>query len=428
MNKKNYYIIFWLGQAVSQLGSSMTAFALTIWVFKKTQAAMTVSLLSFCTWLPYILISIFAGSFIDRYSKKLILAAADSIAALCTISILISISRKELTISHIYLVNIIVGFMNAFQSPASSVVTGILVPEGKYDKASGLSSFSGNLITVAAPMLSGILMAFAGLRMVLIIDLLSFLFAISSLFFVKVEESLCREKKERMKQSGDLREALGFLKKEKGILSIMISLAAINFFSRLTYENILSPMILTRSGGDSSVYGIVSGVLGIGGIAGGIFVLAGKRRKDPLKLIYISAGISFLLGDLLMGAGRSLGAWSIAGLAASIPIPFVMAGQNVILYQLVPRKMQGRIFAIRNGVQYSTIPAGILLGGYLADFVFEPFMASNQWAAVLLQKIVGTGAGSGMAVMFLCTGLFGAISSFLGYRNPYVQKLKNKVL
>lgn len=183
-------------------------------------------------------------------------------------------------------------------------------------------------------------------------------------------------------------------------------------------------MILSRSGGNSTVYGIVSGVLGFGGIIGGAFVTLGRKKKNPVKLIYFSAAISFLLGDLLMGAGRNLWVWCIAGLAASIPIPFVMAGQSIILYQTVPIHMQGRIFSIRNAIQYSTIPVGILLGGYLADFVFEPFMASKKTLSVMLQNIVGTGTGSGMAVMFLCTGVLGCIFSCLAYKNQYIRSLK----
>ncbi|MEY8357262.1 MFS transporter [Lachnospiraceae bacterium 54-53] len=427
MDRKISFISFWLGQTVSQLGSSMTAFALTIWVFEKTQTAMTVSFMSFCTWMPYILVSIFAGGMIDSHSKKAILIITHSVAAFCTISILISIHRGVLEVRQIYMVNAIAGFMNAFQSPASSVVTGFLIPKKQYARASGLLSFSGSLVMVAAPMLSGMFVAFAGLSVILFLDLLSFFIAMFSLLFIKIEEPAKQMKKNRKKQQSDLQEGFEFLKREKGILYIMVSMAAINFFSRLTYENILSPMILSRSGGDAGVYGIVSGVMGFGGVAGGLLLVAGKKEKDPLKLIYFSAGFSFLIGDLMMGAGRNLWAWSAAGLAASLPIPFIMAGQNVILYRMVPGKLQGRVFAIRNGVQYSAIPVGILLGGYLADHVFEPFMASGRKAAALLGKVVGTGSGSGMAVMFLCTGLLGTAVCFLGYKNHYIQSLKGEV-
>lgn len=424
MNKVNNYLIFWFGQAVSQLGSSMSSFALTIWVFKQTGSAMSVSLLSFCSYLPYVLVSLLAGGFVDKHSKKSILFFSDTIAAIGSISIFFGIQINMLSIWHIYFINIIIGFMNAFQSPTASIVTGVLVPQGQYEKASGLNSFSSNLVTVAAPVLAGMFMALAGLKLVLLIDFLSFLFAVGTVLLVVIKEPASQEETTGLdKPFQGLKDGWKFLRQNKGILYIMFSMAFINFFSRLTYENILSPMILSRSGGNSTIYGIVSGVLGIGGIIGGVWVTAG-RRKNPLKMIYFSAAISFLFGDLLMGVGRNLWVWCIAGLAASVPIPFVMAGQSLILYQIVPAKMQGRIFAIRNAVQYSTIPVGILLGGYLADYVFEPFMASNYTISAILQRIVGNGSGSGMAVMFLCTGILGTFFSCLAYKNKYIQRLK----
>lgn len=175
-------------------------------------------------------------------------------------------------------------------------------------------------------------------------------------------------------------------------------------------------MILARSGGNTTVYGIVSGVLGAGGILGGILVAKKKKSKNYVKMIYVSAAVSFLFGDLLMGIGQNAFFWCIAGLAASVPIPFVMAAQRVILYEQVPQEKQGRIFAVRNAIQYSAIPAGILLGGWLADYVFEPFMASENGLVFLLQKLVGQGDGSGMAVMFLCTGILGTLASVIGYK------------
>ena len=79
-------------------------------------------------------------------------------------------------------------------------------------------------------------------------------------------------------------------------------------------------------------------------------------------------------------------------------IPFIMAEQNIILYKKIPENIQGRVFAVRNAIQYSTIPLVILLGGYLADYVFEPFMRSNTGIVLFLEILVWYGAGSGMAV------------------------------
>lgn len=103
-----------------------------------------------------------------------------------------------------------------------------------------------------------------------------------------------------------------------------------------------------------------------------------------------------------------------------------MAGQRVILYREIPQEIQGRIFAVRNAIQFSTIPVGILLGGFLAQYVFEPWMQRQGAVAKVLGQFVGYGTGSGMAVMFLCTGLLGSISSILAYRQKDVQQLKHE--
>lgn len=426
MNNFRRYIIFWFSQALSQLGSAMTAFALVLWAYSQNNSAMTVSLMSFFNYVPYILVSLFAGAFVDNHSKKKIMLASDSVAAVCSVTILILSASSSLQIWHIYLINFVIGFMNAFQGPASAVAIGKIVPKEKLTQVSGMNSFSGNLVTVLSPVLAAALFALGGIKLILIIDLGSFLFAFLVLLFVlRIPEEI-HEKKENDSILAGCMEGFRYLRGNTGIFMIIITMALLNFFSRLTYENILSPMILARSANNSVVLGTVNAVIGIGGIVGGIIVSTGKIKLKNTKMIYISALLSFLFGDLLMGAGRNVIAWSIAGFVASFPIAFINAGQMVILYKFVPENMQGRIFAVRNALQFSTIPVGILLGGFLADYVFEPFMVSPNSFAMILHKIVGEGAGSGMAVMFLCTGVLGALFSFISYQQKSIRELDNE--
>ncbi len=422
-NNFKKYIIFWLSQAVSQLGSSMTSFALILWAYTMEGSAMMVSLMSFFNYVPFIIVSLFAGAFVDRHSKKKIMLVSDTIAAVCSLFILMLTTSGGLQIWHIYVVNFIIGFMNSFQNPASAVAMGKIVPKEKLAQVSGMNSFSGNLITVISPVLSASIFAFGGLKFILLIDLLSFIAAFCVLLFViKIPEDLPKQSDKSSIFEG-CGEGFQYLKRNQGIFVIIITMALLNFFSRLTYENILSPMILARSGNNSVVLGIVNAVMGIGGIVGGMIVAAGKFSKNNVKMIYVSAMLSFLLGDVMMGVGRNVVFWSLAGLMASLPIPFINAGQNVILYKTVPENMQGRIFAVRNALQFSTIPIGILLGGFLADYVFEPLMLTNNAVTAPLHILVGTGNGSGMAVMFLCTGILGCLFSFISYRQKEIQKL-----
>lgn len=423
---KNFkkYIVLWLSQSVSGLGSSMTGFALVLWAYGQSQSAMSVSLMSFCNYVPYIFLSLFVGSFIDRHRKKTIMLVADSIAAVGSLSVLALLLTGHLAVWHIYIVNVIVGATNAFQQPASAVAMGRLVPKDKISNVSGMNSFSQNLITVFNPMLAAFFFAVGGLPLILLIDLASFVLAFCILlFYISIPEQI--EEKKHSSPFAGFAQGFAFLREERGILYIMLTMALINFFSRLTYENILSPMILARSAGSSMTLGTVNAFMGIGGIVGGVIVSVKKESSRKATAIYVSAALSFLFGDLLMAVGKNVFWWSIAAVAACLPIPFIMANQNAILYRKIPTEMQGRVFAVRNAIQFSTIPVGIILGGYLADYVFEPLMDSGSGFVNTLEIIVGSGAGSGMAVMFLCTGICGFTISLASCFHREIKKLNS---
>ena len=419
------YILFWLSGSVSQLGSAMTSYALILWSYTRTGSAMSVSLMSFFNYLPYIAVSVFAGSFVDRRSKKKIMLASDSLAAACSLAVLFFSLDGSLQMQHIYLVNAMIGLMNAFQSPAQSIAVGMLVPKEKLGQASGMDSFSSNLVTVIAPVLASALFAFGGLECVIALDLVSFLVNFSVLLlFIRLPEAPKGAKAYGTKTGGagkgavhggfaGMLEGFRFLRGQRGTAARTVR-----------HDLILSPMILARSGGNERTLGLVNAVLGAGGILGGILVSCRRWRISPRMEIYGAAAFSFLLGDLLMGLGRNGFWWSVAAAAASLPIPFITAGQRILLYENVPLRLQGSVFGVRNAIQFGTIPVGILLGGILADYVFEPFMQSGAPAAKWLEGLVGSGTGSGMAVMFLCTGMLGFLASMLTGRSRWVRELE----
>ena len=418
------YIVLWLSQSISQLGSSMTAFSFVLWIYEQTHSALSISIISFCNYVPYILTSIFVGTFVDNHRKKLVMLVSDFVAAIVSLFALVFLMAGNLSVWHIYIINIIVGVSTAFQQPASSVAIAKIVPKDKLSNVSGMNSFSSNLVIVFSPMLAAVIFSIGGLPLILLFDLFSFAIAFFVLLFlIRIPERLTKEKFKS--PFAEILVGFHFLKTEKGILYIMLTMAVINFFSRLTYENILSPMILARSSENNIVLGIVNACMGIGGIVGGLLVSMKRESRKKASMIYVSAALSFLLGDLTMAVGRNVFFWSFAAFAASLPLPFIMAGENLILYKKIPENIQGGVFAVRNAVQYSTIPFGILLGGYLSDYVFEPFMRSNSDIVTLLGKIVGIGTGSGMAVMFLCTGICGFVMSIFSLFCKEIQKFND---
>lgn len=325
----------------------MTGYALVLWVYGQTNSALSVSLLTLCSYAPYVLVSVFA----DRHRKKSIMLCTDTVAFLCTLLIAALLLLNRLSVPWIYLVNAITGFMNAFQSPASAVANGRLVPQDKLTKMSGLQSISGSALSLASPMLAAFLMSTFGIASVLLADVGTFLFAAGVLlFFIRIpgDDAVNRVQKRGFEPHfAGLREGLAFLKQDAAVRTMILVFAALNFFSRISYENILSPMILSRSGSRQ--------VLGLD------------------------------------------------------------SDGQYLLYTHVPKEVQGRIFAVRNALQFAAIPAGIFLGGVLVDRAFEPFMAGTSLAAQAFAQLVGQGAGSGMAVMFLTTGTCGLLCCTAGY-------------
>jgi len=423
--KKNNYILFWLSQAVSQLGTSLTGFALIFWIYGQTKSVMSLSLMIFCHYVPYVIVSIFAGAVVDRSKKKKILVVSDFISFIITTLLLVFFITGNVTIWMVYMVNIVNGFTGAFQSPASSMVVKLLVDKSKLEKVSGLNSFTSSLITVITPVLAASFKAFIGVGGILVLDMVTFAFAFLVLIFgIKLKNDKVSQDSITVKSLlEDTKVGIRYIWSNQGIKTLIMSMALINLFSRLTYENTLTALILFRSGGNEMVLGVVSGVIGFGGIIGGIIVTVVPMPRNKSEQLYGFACLSFLLGDILMGLATTPVAMCIAGLAASLPIPMIVAAQNVMMYTHVPDHIQGRVFAARNTLQFFTIPIGTLLGGYLAQYVFEPFMSQQSSNIILLSSLVGSGAGSGIGLMFIITGILGSILCLFCYNNKVMHKL-----
>lgn len=147
------FFVLWSSQAVSNLGTAMTNFALVIWVYNQKGTASSITIMTICSFLPTILFRFVAGAIADRWDKKRIMLLADLMAACGTMTVLVLYSLSALQVWHLYVINFLLSFMNAFQSPASYVATSLLVPKEQYVRVSGLQSFSGSIITILAPAL-----------------------------------------------------------------------------------------------------------------------------------------------------------------------------------------------------------------------------------------------------------------------------------
>lgn len=421
------FLILWGSQTVSTLGTAMTNFALIVWVYGQKETASSITLLSVFSFLPSILFCFIAGTIADRWDKKRIMLVCDLIAAIGTVTVLVLYLTSTLQIWHLYIINFLLSFMNAFQSPASYVATSLLVPKEHYVRVSGLHALSGSIITILAPALGSAVLAVGGLEAVLMIDLATFLVAfLTLLFFIRIPviESTAREVKESFTRS--CMAGINFLRNHSALLRIILFFAFINLIAKMGGYGMLPALVLGRTGNDQVALGIVEAAVGIGTLVGSVFVTLMKPVRNRVRVIFFSCGISFLLGDVGQSLTHTLPLWIAAAFTSNVPMAFLNANLTAVMRTNVPIEMQGRVFSARDTIQYSTIPIGLLLGGILADNMFEPFMTGDSQLQQVLSIPFGTGKGSGIAVIFFIVGMIGFITSFVALKNPLYQGLNEE--
>ena len=414
-----HFLVLWSSQAVSSLGTAMTGYALILWVYAQKGTATSIALLSLCTFAPSILLSFAAGTLADKWDKRRTMLVSDLIAAAATAAVMILYSNEALLIWHLYLINILLSIAGAFQNPASYVAVSLLVPKEQYHRVSGLQGFSGSLIQILAPVLATTMLTFSGLKAVLLTDLFSFAFAfLPLLFYIRIPDMAVEKKQKGIPFVRRSTEGINFLRSHKILARLILYMALINLLAYSTGYGILPAMILSRSGNDQAVLGLVSSAMGVGLMAGSLLVTVIRPPKSRTRLIFQTMFFSFAAGDILWGLGGSPILWILAGFGGFFLVPLTTAGMSVIMRTHVPMPMQGRVFAARDTLQYFTIPIALGLSGILADRVFEPFMRGASPVQAALSILVGSGKGAGMALMFLLTGIVGCAASLVQLKNP----------
>ncbi|WP_238917486.1 MFS transporter [Clostridium sp. YIM B02555] len=416
------FLILWITQSLSELGSSMTNFALIIWSYQQHGSALITAMLSVCTYLPYVIMSIFAGALSDKWNKKITILVSDSFAALCTIVVLILLKTNRLEIWHIYCLNALNGLMNTIQQPAADVTISILTPKKHYQKVSGMRSFSNSLITIMTPIIATALLTLTNMQVVIAFDLLTFGIAfISLLCFVKIPKVENENtKKESMLSS--VKSGLSFLKHNRGILDLILFLAAINFTASI-FNATLPAMILSRAGGGEVALGIINTVTGSAMLVGSIVASILPAPKSRVRVICNALLLSMSTENFFLAFGNTVPIWCVGAVLGWIAIPIMGTNMDVLLRSYIPIDIQGRVYSVRNTLQFFTIPIGYFLGGILVDKVFEPFML-YQPSSGFLAMIFGTGKGSGAALLFFILGILGVLTCIIFRRNIHIWNLE----
>lgn len=416
------FTIVWAGQMLSLLGTNMTGFALAIWIYEVTAEsfrATAFSLVAFFSFAPLILVSPIAGAIVDRYDRKKIMMLADLAAGLPTVAVLLLFTTGNLQLWHLFVTGALSSSFQAFHFPAYSAAVTMMVHKEDYGRASGMLATAQFASGIFAPVAGALVLAVAGLSAVLMIDITTFVVAVSMLLLVHIPRPSTTEAGRKGIGSIWKESLYGFryIYERPSLLGLQLTFFCVNFIA--TFSNVvLSPMILSRVGDYQTgqiILGSVLSIGGIGGVAGSVVlsVWGGPRRR--VRGILFGLVLESLLSTLLIGLGRELYVWAIASFFGLFLLPTINGCSQAIWQTKVAPDVQGRVFATRLLIAQISSPLAMLMAGPLADRVFEPSMKPGGGLSSIFGWLIGTGPGAGMALMFLITGIVGVLIGLGAY-------------
>ncbi len=400
------FLLLWASQSISAMGTAMTDYALVVWIYGQNGTATSVSLLTLCSFAPTILFRFIAGAVADRWNKKYIMLAADLFAACGTLTILLLHSFGALSILPLYIITFALSLMNAFQVPAAYVATSLLIPKEQYARAGGLQAVSGAIQSILSPALGAAVLAWGGLNAVLVIDLITFAIAFATLLCLRIPqpEQAAGEEKESLLQN--CLAGLRYLKAHRHMLRLILFIAAVNLLAKLGPDGQMAAFVLGRSGNHQPALGAVQMCVSLGVIAGGLLMTASKPVKDRGRAVMVMCCLIFLNG-IGLAVSRGVLGWCLFAFLQYGCAAIMNVNWETYMRTQVPEQLLGRVYSTRDTLQNCTIPLGLFLGGWLADYVFEPLTAGGTGLHALLLSLFGEGQGMGIALLFLLVSVAG---------------------
>ena len=429
------FLIIWVGQSVSVLGTEMTNFAFTLWVWELTGQATPLTLVLFFSRVARVVAAAVVGPFVDGrssflghyWTRKQLMMVGDAIAGCSTLILLGLLLTHQLAIWQLYVSAVLNGFFGYVQELAYSASMSMIVPKQHYARVTAMESYitySGS--EILAPILTGMLYGFVGLQGILCIDLVTFLVAIGTVTWIKIPQppqNSVEQPPQHFWQ--ELTFGFRYIWQRRSLFAILIFLLSTNLMATTVWA-VHSPMILARSGNNATVLASVQAAIGVGGIVGAAVLSIWGGPKSRIHGLLLGSVLGEFSG-MILGLARSQPIWMLSGFASAFFAPFFGSSNQAIWLSKVEPEVQGRVFAIRYLIAQITAPLGFAIAGPLADYWFTPAMSPGNLGAQWLGGWFGTGAGAGMAVQYTLFSGLGGLIGLGGYAFPSLRHVETLV-
>lgn len=365
--KKKYFTML-AGQSVSLITSGILQMSIIFYLTAKTNSAMVLSIATLMGFLPQAVIGPFAGTFVDRHSRKGVMIGADLMIAATGGFLAVVSVFMELPIWLIMLVLFVRSIGNAFHSPASSAVTPLMVPQDQLTKCAGYNQTMQAAVSLISPAAAAFLYSVWSLSTIILLDIIGAVLACSVVAVLSIPNPPICTGESQNSFFRDMKEGYFELKKNKGLFALLwIGTAYMFFFMPISALYPLMSMGYFRG---TPTHASIAEIAFAGGmLAGGILlsVWGGfKNRIFSIGLSVLVMGVSIAISGLL--PTNAFFIFVICCTVMGLTSPFYGV-QNALFQEQLPPEYLGRVFSLLGSVMSFAMPLGLLCSGIFAELI-----------------------------------------------------------
>ena len=356
--------LFWIGESISEVGNSVTVVVIPLVAIDSLHAStLVVTLLTAMVWLPWVIIGIPAGAWVDRLPPRAVMLACDAISAAVYASVPVAAWSGVLTVAQLIAVALIAGAASVFFNSAYQVLLPAVVDEADLTEGNAKLLGSREVAQIGGPGLGGLLAQAAGPVTGLLANAVSFAVSFCCLTAMRPP----RDRRPDGPAAGGVLDGLRFAWRDPYLRAMTAFSSLANL--TLTGVDALIVVFLVRTVGlSSATAGLVMASLGVGGVLGALVARPLGQRFGTARtvLIAVPVGLCFALLLPLTGSGPRLAFASAAMMGAGCVIAIANVIVGSFMQSYVSPGILGRVASATRAVGFAMMPAGALLAGVLA--------------------------------------------------------------
>jgi MFS family permease len=361
---------FFFGQLISLLGSWMQTTALQWLAYRLTGSVLSLGAITFASFVPVLFLSLFMGVLVDRYPRRRLLLVTQSTFMVLAAILAFLTFTGQVTYNLLLLLSLVLGVANALDMPARQSFFSDLVDRDDLLNAIALNSSVFNGTRILGPALGGIVVATWGEAMAFGLNALSFLAVLLALLAMRLPPSPARPRNPASAGGSELREGLGYLRRDRPVLGLVVMIAA---FSLIGFPaSVLLPALADEVLGlGVEGYGALMAAMGIGALVAGI-LLAIRGRSSPSPRQLLLERLLFAASLIALAFARTPPIVALALVAMGYALIAQLTVTNTLVQLLAPDALRGRLVSAYTWALGGFWPLGALLFGFVGQRLGVP--------------------------------------------------------